>query len=163
MVRKSTKVTYFGFTFDSQGEGQRALALIEWQNDGLISDLELDKDKLTIVLQPAFTVPVNDKVGYKRQHKMKAITYTPDYRYVYNGVTIHEDFKPRIPKTKKELARLSPTSRASRFKISIEPDSRIRIRLFHAMLANRENEIFRIVTIPSAPPNEANHIGYWYK
>ena len=73
-----------GYTFDSQKEGRRYAELKILMREGIISDLELQKE---FELQPAFT----DCEG----NKVRAIRYKADFTYTDNetGKTIVEDVK----------------------------------------------------------------------
>lgn len=88
------KVTAFGITFDSKKEMQRYLVLKEAQDNGIISDLEL---------QPQFELIPKVTETYVKHLKTKdkecertvqlPITYKGDFRYVKDGVTVVEDVK----------------------------------------------------------------------
>ena len=70
-------ITIDGRKFQSQAEGRRYQRLKQWQEDGLISGLEM---------QPRFPIVVNGE---------KVATYVADFRYVEKstGTTIVEDVK----------------------------------------------------------------------
>jgi hypothetical protein len=144
MARHSRKITLYGYTFDSEGEGARALALMEYEREGVISNLILDKAQLTHTLQAGFIIaPIQALALTKR--KMSAITYTPDFAYCYQGVTIYEDYKAYNRKSGRPL---------------IEVGSRLRIKLFQAQLASLAHSIFRVCIHINAHP--ASDTGYFY-
>lgn len=70
-----------GVLFDSKAESRRYVELNLLLMAGEISDLELQPE---YELQPSF------KRGKKT---IRAITYTPDFRYVEHGVVVCEDVK----------------------------------------------------------------------
>jgi hypothetical protein len=76
---------YAGLQFDSKREAQRAQELMLMEQAGLISDLVLDKRQLHYDL-----IVNGQKVG----------TYTPDSRYMENGVLVVEDVKSKPTKTR---------------------------------------------------------------
>lgn len=80
--QSSSKVVLFGITFDSKAEGDRYLELRAMQEAGAIAGLTVHP-KYT--LQPAFTMDNGERV--------RAITYTPDFEYIQNGVRVVEDVK----------------------------------------------------------------------
>ena len=80
--QSSSKVVLFGITFDSKAEGERYLELRADEECGGITALEVHP-KYT--LQPAFTMDNGERV--------RAITYTPDFEYIENGVRVVEDVK----------------------------------------------------------------------
>lgn len=77
----ATKTIIDGIKFDSKKEASRYSSLKLLERAGAISDLEL---------QPKFTL--QDSFIY-RGHKIRAITYKADFRYILNGRTIVEDVK----------------------------------------------------------------------
>lgn len=144
MTRRSKAITLYGYTFDSQGEGARALALMDYEREGVISGLILDKAQLTQVLQEGFTIERIPALNLTKR-KMSAISYTPDYIYCYEGITIYEDFKAANRKNGRAL---------------VEVGSRLRIKLFQQHLSTIPNAIFRVCTLVNAHP--AATVGYWY-
>ncbi len=76
------KITLYGYTFDSQDEGNRYLQLRSMQEAGEISDLEL---------QPRFVL-VDGGVDW-RGRKVNPIRYVADFQYTENGRTVVEDVK----------------------------------------------------------------------
>lgn len=88
------KVEYAGISFDSKKEMKRYVFLKEMEDKGVIENLER---QVRFVLIPSLTEDVvvhlktKDKVVKKTIQL--AITYTCDFRYVHDGVTIVEDIK----------------------------------------------------------------------
>ena len=88
------KVEYAGISFDSKKEMKRYVFLKDMENKGVIENLER---QVRFVLIPSLTEDVvvhlktKDKVVKKTIQL--AITYTCDFRYVHDGVTIVEDIK----------------------------------------------------------------------
>lgn len=82
------KVTLFNIVFDSQGEGERYLKLLDRQERGEIKNLTVQP---RFVLQPSF------KRGKKTIRK---IEYIADFQYDENGVTVVEDYKGKAKKGK---------------------------------------------------------------
>jgi hypothetical protein len=95
----NTKVNYDGHTFDSKKEMQRYIVLCAAQEQGVISNLEL---------QPKFTLIPEVVETYYKQLKTKlklcehvvqrAITYNGDFAYTKDGERVVEDVKAS-PKT----------------------------------------------------------------
>lgn len=88
------KVEYDGISFDSKKEMKRYVFLKDMEDKGVIENLER---QVRFVLIPSLTEDVvvhlktKDKVVKKTIQL--AITYTCDFRYVHDGVTIVEDIK----------------------------------------------------------------------
>ena len=88
------KVEYAGISFDSKKEMKRYVFLKDMEDKGVIENLER---QVRFVLIPSLTEDVvvhlktKDKVVKKTIQL--AITYTCDFRYVHDGVTIVEDIK----------------------------------------------------------------------
>ena len=88
------KVVVDGITFDSKKEMQRYLVLTEAQDNGIISDLEL---------QPQFELIPKVTETYVKHLKTKdkecertvqlAISYKGDFRYKKDGIVVVEDVK----------------------------------------------------------------------
>ena len=88
------KVVVDGITFDSKKEMQRYLVLKEAQDNGIISDLEL---------QPQFELIPKVTETYVKHLKTKdkecertvqlAIRYKGDFRYKKDGIVVVEDVK----------------------------------------------------------------------
>lgn len=76
------KVEFRGIIFDSQGEADRYLVLLDRQAQGGIRDLEI---QVRYTLQPAFT----DNQGKKQ----RAIEYLADFTYHEGTSLIIEDYK----------------------------------------------------------------------
>lgn len=146
--RKVKKVHRHGYVFDSEGEADRASYLVSLESENVISNLILDKDKLTITLQDNFVLSAIPEIGLQKSPTIPSVTYTPDFAYHYAGMLIYEDYKaPDLNKKRKGRP-------------VIEPSSSIRIRLFHKYLKNTPNTIFRVCTIATANPDDTQ--GYWY-
>lgn len=88
------KVEYDGISFDSKKEMNRYVFLKDMEDKGVIENLER---QVRFVLIPSLTEDVvvhlktKDKVVKKTIQL--AITYTCDFRYVHDGMTIVEDIK----------------------------------------------------------------------
>ena len=88
------KVVYEGISFDSKKEMNRYVFLKDMEDKGVIENLER---QVRFVLIPSLTEDVvvhlktKDKVVKKTIQL--AITYTCDFRYVHDGMTIVEDIK----------------------------------------------------------------------
>ena len=88
------KVEYAGIAFDSKKEMKRYVFLKDMEDKGVIENLER---QVRFVLIPSLTEDVvvhlktKDKVVKKTIQL--AITYTCDFRYIHDGVTIVEDIK----------------------------------------------------------------------
>jgi hypothetical protein len=93
-----------GHTFDSKGEAQRYRELALLERSGLIKDLQL---QVNYVLQEGF----EDADGVKQ----RAITYTADFTYVQDGITIIEDYKSKAT-AKGEAFRIRWRLLAEKFK-----------------------------------------------
>lgn len=88
------KVVVDGITFDSKKESQRFLVLKDAQEQGLISELEL---------QPCFELIPKITETYTKHLKTKdkecertvqlAITYKGDFAYIKDGIKVVEDVK----------------------------------------------------------------------
>ena len=92
MARKNKynakKVHAFGKKFDSQGEYKRALFLMDCEKQGLIQNLEY---------QIPYKIVIND---------VKVCSYIADFRYMYNGKVVVEDFKGMVTPIFKLKAKL---------------------------------------------------------
>jgi hypothetical protein len=75
--------------FDSTKEGRRYLVLKTLLQQGRITDL---------VLQPYFVL--QEGFRYHNGEKVRAITYTADFKYQQDGKTIVEDVKSEITRKK---------------------------------------------------------------
>lgn len=78
---RSKKTTVYGIEFASKKEANRYLVLRSMQEAGEISGLELWPKYILL-----------HKFRYKGK-MIRAITYTPDFRYQENGVTVVEEVK----------------------------------------------------------------------
>lgn len=91
---RNKKVEYQGITFDSEREMKRYIVLLDAQNKGVISNLELQP---TFELIPKVTerVVVHLKTKDKVIEKFvqAAITYRGDFSYIKDGVRVIEDVK----------------------------------------------------------------------
>lgn len=77
----ATKVYMDGIRFDSKAEAKRYVQLRDLQEQGVISNLEL---------QPEYEIlPAHRKNG----HAVRRMTYRADFRYQTDGITIVEDVK----------------------------------------------------------------------
>ena len=76
---RSTKVTYFGETFDSIKEGERWLFLRDQQKKGKIQNLRRQVKFELIPKAP--------------EVKLQALSYIADFVYVKDGKTVVEDVK----------------------------------------------------------------------
>lgn len=86
-----TKVTRLGLPFDSKVEAERYEFLFKAQAKGQISELEARKECLEVVLQASTKLPKN--CLRPKAETLRKISYTPDFRYVLNGVQVIEDMK----------------------------------------------------------------------
>ena len=88
------KVEYDGISFDSKKEMKRYVFLKDMEDKGVIENLER---QVRFVLIPSITedriVHLKTKDKVVKKTIQLAITYTCDFRYVYDGVTIVEDIK----------------------------------------------------------------------
>ena len=88
------KVEYDGISFDSKKEMKRYVFLKDMEDKGVIENLER---QVRFVLIPSITedriVHLKTKDKVVKKTIQLAITYTCDFRYVDDGVTIVEDIK----------------------------------------------------------------------
>lgn len=117
--QRSKKVTYFGIAFDSQLEANRYLELRSMQERGEISELTVHPK---YILQPAFVMDNGEKV--------RAITYTPDFDYIENGVRVVEDVKAWM--TDKRTGKRKPL---------VQEDCELKIKMLKHL---RPDIVFRI-------------------
>lgn len=83
-----------GITFDSKRERDRYIVLLEAQNQGRISNLEIQPQYELIpavIVDEVVHLKTKDKVVQKVAQR--AVTYRADFRYVKDGETIVEDVK----------------------------------------------------------------------
>ena len=93
---RNKKTVVDGHTFDSAKEANRYAELKLSQECGIISSLELQPQ---YVLQEAFTDFRVGKTKAGKPRTVRAIKFTPDFRYVMNGRVIVEDVKSPASKT----------------------------------------------------------------
>lgn len=96
---KNKKCVYNGIKFDSQKERDRYIYLKESEDNGLISDLQLQvKYELIPAVREEYVEHLKTKDKIKQRTLQLAITYTCDFQYIKNGDTIVEDVKsnPRM-------------------------------------------------------------------
>lgn len=88
------KVVYEGISFDSTKEMKRYVFLKDMEDKGVIENLER---QFRFVLIPSITedriVHLKTKDKVVKKTVQLAITYTCDFRYDHDGVTIVEDIK----------------------------------------------------------------------
>ena len=88
------KVEYDGISFDSKKEMKRYVFLKDMEDKGVIENLER---QVRFVLIPSITedriVHLKTKDKVVKKTIQLAITYTCDFLYVHDGVTIVEDIK----------------------------------------------------------------------
>jgi hypothetical protein len=132
-----TKVIRFGLPFDSKVEAERYEYLLKAQAKGLISELEARKECLEIVLQPSTKLAKN--LLRPKGGTIRAITYTPDFRYVLNGVQVIEDMKGAYGNSRqnRKLNRVG--------KPIVADDARLRHKL---MQAKYPHVVFRLLVNP---------------
>lgn len=91
---RNKKVEYAGISFDSKKEMKRYVFLKDMEDKGVIENLER---QVRFVLIPSITedriVHLKTKDKVVKKTIQLAITYTCDFRYVHDGVTIVEDIK----------------------------------------------------------------------
>jgi len=75
--------------FDSEMEAQRYQHLWACQQEGQIGDLKAHP--ATFVINDRITLKPN-AIRPKTRYKQKRV-YTPDFFYIYQGVSVYEDFK----------------------------------------------------------------------
>ena len=90
----NTKIEFEGIKFDSKREMKRYLVLKEAQDKGIISDLELQpKYELIPAIREEYIKHLKTKDKVETRTVQLAITYTADFRYKKDGVTVVEDVK----------------------------------------------------------------------
>ena len=91
---RNKKVVYEGISFDSKKEMKRYVFLKDMEDKGVIENLER---QVRFVLIPSITedriVHLKTKDKVVKKTIQLAITYTCDFRYVHDGMTIVEDIK----------------------------------------------------------------------
>lgn len=91
----SKKVVVDGIKFDSETEGKRYLTLKQAQDDGLISDLELQPQYIILPAIKGTRLKhfkrIPDRIEeYTIQQPLK---YTADFRYIKDGQVVVEEVK----------------------------------------------------------------------
>lgn len=90
----NTKVEFDNIKFDSKREMKRYLVLKEAQDKGVITDLELQpKYELIPAIREEYIKHLKTKDKVETRTVQLAITYTADFRYKKDGVTVVEDVK----------------------------------------------------------------------
>jgi hypothetical protein len=90
----NTKVEFDNIKFDSKREMKRYLVLKEAQEKGVITDLELQpKYELIPAIREEYIKHLKTKDKVETRTVQLAITYTADFRYKKDGVTVVEDVK----------------------------------------------------------------------
>lgn len=90
----NTKVEFDNIKFDSKREMRRYLVLKEAQERGVITDLELQpKYELIPAIREEYIKHLKTKDKVETRTVQLAITYTADFRYLKDGVTVVEDVK----------------------------------------------------------------------
>lgn len=90
----NTKVEFDNIKFDSKREMKRYLVLKEAQDNGIITDLELQpKYELIPAIREEYIKHLKTKDKVDTRTVQLAITYTADFRYKKDGVTVVEDVK----------------------------------------------------------------------
>lgn len=90
----NTKVEFDNIKFDSKREMKRYLVLKEAQDNGIITDLELQpKYELIPAIREEYIKHLKTKDKVETRTVQLAITYTADFRYKKDGVTVVEDVK----------------------------------------------------------------------
>jgi len=87
----NTKVEYAGIKFDSKKECGRYVELLLMQESGAICEL---------TVKPVYELIPSQKTD---SGTMRALKYTPDFRYVQDGQVVVEDVKGYDRKTGKYL------------------------------------------------------------
>lgn len=90
----NTKVEFDNIKFDSKREMKRYLVLKEAQDNGIITDLELQpKYELIPAIREEYIKHLKTKDKVDTRTVQLAITYTADFRYKKDDVTVVEDVK----------------------------------------------------------------------
>jgi hypothetical protein len=139
-----------GYKMDSDIEYERAIYLYDLCQQGIISDLILDKACLKTLLIKGTKIAKH--ALRPRKATIGDITYTPDFAYTYNGAMVVEDVKGMYGDTKRNR-RLKRVG-----KPIITEASRLRIRIYQIQ---HPHIIFRVVTIPTLDPDETARYFYF--
>lgn len=90
----NTKVEFDNIKFDSKREMKRYLVLKEAQDNGIITDLELQpKYELIPSIREEYIKHLKTKDKVETRTVQLAITYTADFRYKKGDITVVEDVK----------------------------------------------------------------------
>ncbi len=90
----NTKVEFDNIKFDSKREMKRYLVLKEAQDKGVITNLELQpKYELIPAIREEYIKHLKTKDKVETRTVQLAITYTADFRYKKDGITVVEDVK----------------------------------------------------------------------
>ncbi len=90
----NTKVEFDNIKFDSKREMKRYLVLKEAQEKGVITDLELQpKYELIPAIREEYIKHLKTKDKVETRTVQLAITYTADFRYKKDNITVVEDVK----------------------------------------------------------------------
>lgn len=90
----NTKIEFDNIKFDSKREMKRYLVLKEAQDKGIITDLELQpKYELIPAIREEYIKHLKTKDKVETRTVQLAITYTADFRYKKDGITVVEDVK----------------------------------------------------------------------
>lgn len=90
----NTKVEFDNIKFDSKREMRRYLVLKEAQERDIIADLELQpKYELIPAIREEYIKHLKTKDKVETRTVQLAITYTADFRYQKDGITVVEDVK----------------------------------------------------------------------
>lgn len=90
----NSKVAFDGYTFDSKREKDRYIVLKEAQEDGIISDLQLQpKWELIPKITETYVKHLKTKDKVCERTAQLPITYTADFAYTKDGERIIEDVK----------------------------------------------------------------------
>lgn len=91
---KNKKVEYDGLTFDSTKEFKRYMFLKEQEDRGVISGLERQiKYELIPSIKEDYVEHLKTKDKIRTRTLQLAITYTCDFKYMYDGKEVIEDVK----------------------------------------------------------------------
>lgn len=91
MKYKNKKITVDGIEFDSKKEAKRYGELIQLQQAGKISELQLQKEYVLIPSQYVNICTADGKV--KKRCAERAVKYIADFVYQQDGKTVVEDVK----------------------------------------------------------------------
>lgn len=90
----NSKVEYNGIKFDSKKEMQRYILLKQAEENGVISDLQLQvRFELIPAIKEEYIEHLKTKDKVKTRTLQLPITYTCDFRYMKDGCEVIEDVK----------------------------------------------------------------------